>query len=352
MRCSPSCLVLLTVLLSSGLCPAKAQSVVSAAYRGTIVEIIDWYGAAPPVTPGMGVTGSFFYEVCPETMTSSLTRYYFNYGSGAMRNELRSGPFSWDITTNPGSYTSNVAVDLQAAPTGLRQIYVLNTSVSEGNYTTFSGAIDPSFGSVHNAITVSMEDNTLPLTFLRGSYLPTGSNDINLPAATSMQVRVHSHDSSNDDEWTIIVDITQIVWNGPGLVNNYCTSSPNSVGPGALITLQGSNSLSIQDLSLVANGCVPDQFGLFFYGQSTGLTPFGQGSLCISAASPGLFRLSPPTLADSSGTALHPIDWNSGPVSTGPGEILAGSTWHFQYFYRDPTFGFNLSDAVSIEFCP
>jgi hypothetical protein len=49
------------------------------------------------------------------------------------------------------------------------------------------------------------------------------------------------------------------------------------------------------------------------------------------------------------------VDFGSPPASTGPGALTAGSTWYFQYWYRDPLAGganFNLSDALGGTFCP
>ena len=42
-------------------------------------------------------------------------------------------------------------------------------------------------------------------------------------------------------------------------------------------------------------------------------------------------------------------------LSAGGGAITAGSTWNFQFWYRDPQGGpngFNLSDGMRVTFCP
>ena len=42
-------------------------------------------------------------------------------------------------------------------------------------------------------------------------------------------------------------------------------------------------------------------------------------------------------------------------MSSGGGEILPGSTWNTQFWYRDPAFGgagFNLSDGLGVTFAP
>lgn len=132
-------------------------------------------------------------------------------------------------------------------------------------------------------------------------------------------------------------------------VGNYCTSSPNSAGSGAVMGSTGSSSVSANDLRLEASGCPPGQNGIFFYGASEAALPFGDGVRCI--ASP-IYRLNPP-VGTGSGTATRLLDLEALPPSAAP--ILAGSRWRFQFWYRDPgfgSFGFNLSDGLAVEFCP
>ena len=50
------------------------------------------------------------------------------------------------------------------------------------------------------------------------------------------------------------------------------------------------------------------------------------------------------------------LDLAAPPANSGAGQITAGSTWNFQYWYRDPQLpggsGFNLSDALQVLFRP
>ena len=50
------------------------------------------------------------------------------------------------------------------------------------------------------------------------------------------------------------------------------------------------------------------------------------------------------------------IDLAAPPTGGGQSEILAGSTWYFQVWYRDPAGplgnGYNLSSSLGISFCP
>ena len=48
-------------------------------------------------------------------------------------------------------------------------------------------------------------------------------------------------------------------------------------------------------------------------------------------------------------------DYTQPPMDAGSGMITPGSFWYFQAWYRDPAAigaGFNLSDALSVRFCP
>ena len=139
------------------------------------------------------------------------------------------------------------------------------------------------------------------------------------------------------------------------LVSSFCTSSANSVGAGAVIGMSGSASIASADFTLTVDGAVPGQFGLFFYGASQTESPFGNGSLCIAGGGSGLFRLAPALLTDAAGHADRWVDFGAPPASGGAGELAAGSTWFFQYWYRDPAgggAGFNLSDGLQVGFCP
>lgn len=135
----------------------------------------------------------------------------------------------------------------------------------------------------------------------------------------------------------------------------YCSSAPNSVGPGAFIDWTGSTSVLANDLRLAVNGARPNKPGIFYYGPNQIQVPFGDGFRCVGAGGVGVFRL-PIVYADSFGYADYPLDLNSARLSSGPGEIQPGEHWNFQFWYRDPGgpggTNFNLSDALGIAFCP
>ncbi len=83
------------------------------------------------------------------------------------------------------------------------------------------------------------------------------------------------------------------------------------------------------------------------------LEEIGDGVRCVGGQ---IFRLPPPQFTDGAGAAVRPIDFNVPPTGGGhPGSVAAGSTWNFQFWYRDPAGGpggFNLSDGLTVTFCP
>ena len=134
-------------------------------------------------------------------------------------------------------------------------------------------------------------------------------------------------------------------------IATYCTTSPNSAGSGAIISSTGSGSITDNNFGIAAAGLPPNQPGIFFYGNLQTSSPFGQGTLCVSGTG-GVIRIKPSLVASFLGTANRNLDFTLPPFDAGAGMITAGSTWNFQYWYRDPGFGFNLSNALSVTFCP
>lgn len=133
------------------------------------------------------------------------------------------------------------------------------------------------------------------------------------------------------------------------LIRNYCLSTQNSAGVAAGMTSGGAPSISTNQFSIGVQGAVPATQGLFFYGADEIQQPFGLGYRCVGGQ---LFRIST-TVTDAGGNSLLSLDLTSPRVEAG--RILPGSTWKFQYWYRDAqaTGGnFNLSDGLSVTFLP
>jgi subtilisin family serine protease len=133
-----------------------------------------------------------------------------------------------------------------------------------------------------------------------------------------------------------------------GTPTSYCASSPNSVGPGAFMSWSGSQSLSANDLVVIASGAPPNTTGLFFFGTTSVQAPFGNGFRCVGGA---VTRL-PVVHANAFGDAVQNIDLANLPQGQ---VVVAGDVRNFQFWYRNPAGGgalFNLSDGLRVQFCP
>lgn len=156
---------------------------------------------------------------------------------------------------------------------------------------------------------------------------------------------------TTSDGTSSVGTITLEVYDGDpcDLATRYCVAAPNSVGPGALIGHEGSLSVAANDLVLTVSGCPPNQFGLFFYGKGQVQNQLADGFMCVGSNHVRFGALQ----LDGAGAAEQPIDYPNPPQPSGL--ITAGSTWDFQFWYRDPpfgSFGSNFSDAIEATFCP
>ena len=179
--------------------------------------------------------------------------------------------------------------------------------------------------------------------------------DWTVPNTPSTQVRIRVRmDNSGSDYYDISNGNFTVQSTCPSPVN-YCSTSPNSVGSGAVISWTGTPSLATDDFHLVATGCPANQFLVYYYGGGQVSNPFGNGWRCAGNGGVGLFRFQP-FLTDSTGTAMMKINYTQPPAGTGggPGMWLPGDTWYCQGWYRDPAGGgaqFNLTDGLSVTVC-
>lgn len=136
-------------------------------------------------------------------------------------------------------------------------------------------------------------------------------------------------------------------------VDNYCTATANSSGNPAAISSNGTPSLGDNDFDLLGRNLPGGVFGLFFYGPTQVQVAFGDGFRCVGGMT---FRVPPLAQADALGNVVRMLDLNAPPVNSGPGMITSGSSWNFQLWFRDPMgpggTGFNLTDGLSVVFCP
>lgn len=136
----------------------------------------------------------------------------------------------------------------------------------------------------------------------------------------------------------------------PCVIQTYCTRLPNSTGFGASIGSQGTPSLTANDLVLTCAQLPPSIPGIYFYGNNQIDIPFGDGRLCTGG---NITRLTVQG-SNSSGMSNRALDLSAPPFDSGSGAAIAGSTKHFQFWYRDVAggpAGFNTSDGLSVTFC-
>jgi hypothetical protein len=130
---------------------------------------------------------------------------------------------------------------------------------------------------------------------------------------------------------------------------NFCFTSPNTFDPnGSYMGWAGSQFVSNNDFVLIASSVPPNAAGLFFMGLNETFSTFGNGFRCVGGS---VARFSV-IHANTFGDAVQNVDMT---VSPALGRIVAGSTWKFQFWYRNPLAGgagFNLSDGLSVDFCP
>ena len=159
--------------------------------------------------------------------------------------------------------------------------------------------------------------------------------------------RVFAEDQYGNQSFSGSFDYTAT---GTCEISNFCSSTPNSTGSPAIISSNGDITVANNSFELLA-GPVPNEFGVFFYstGQVAGGsgTPFGNGLQCVGGGPP-IQRLS---VEQASGNVLrHEVDFTNPPSPSGM--ITAGSTWHFQAWFRDPAAGgafFDLSDGMTVS---
>ena len=129
---------------------------------------------------------------------------------------------------------------------------------------------------------------------------------------------------------------------------NYCKGALNGDGQNGSMSMSGSVSVAANDLVLVASELTDSSFaGLFVMGDTQAMVPFASGFLCIDLG--GTFIRLNPIINGGGDVISRAVDNTAAPANV----ITPGSTWNFQYWYRDdPAFGTNLTDGIGICFAP
>ena len=132
---------------------------------------------------------------------------------------------------------------------------------------------------------------------------------------------------------------------------NYCATTPNSVGPGVTMGWSGTTSVAAADLILRAEGGPPRTVGLFLASMTPAEVPIRGGVLCVGGP---VKRLVPLVRAGPDGTFERELVPQRRGRATIP--LEAGATWCFQLVYvdqgRKACRAISFSDGLSVEFTP
>ncbi|MDA1266445.1 MAG: FG-GAP-like repeat-containing protein [Planctomycetota bacterium] len=140
--------------------------------------------------------------------------------------------------------------------------------------------------------------------------------------------------------------VVHLVHGGPArLPTRYCVAGVNSTGSAAELRWKFATSVSANQLRLRVVDAVPNELAVFLASPERDLMPFGGGTLCLS----GGVRRAGSLVLGNNGAGFLDLDFTAPNL----GAIVAGSTWSFQAWYRDPggAGGQNLTDALRIPFC-
>lgn len=133
----------------------------------------------------------------------------------------------------------------------------------------------------------------------------------------------------------------------------YCSSTPNSTGMVAILFIEGSPAVAVNDVTLRCAQLPPQQFGIFAASRTQDVVtsvPGSSGILCLGGA---IARFNNAVLSSgATGTVALPIDLTVIPEPTGFASVMSGETWNFQYWTRDvnPTVTSNFSEASAVTF--
>ena len=120
-----------------------------------------------------------------------------------------------------------------------------------------------------------------------------------------------------------------------------------------LIYAGGLASANSDTLEFAAYGLAVNQFGILFMGGGQTSAPLGAGLRCVVSGGQGVHRF-PVEQADFFGEVRVTQIVSHSQGFPGGGPIQPGSSWNFQYWYRDPSgpcgSTFNLSNAIPVDF--
>ncbi|MEZ6005481.1 MAG: S8 family serine peptidase [Planctomycetota bacterium] len=130
---------------------------------------------------------------------------------------------------------------------------------------------------------------------------------------------------------------------GCGQATTFCPGMLNLNGTIGEFSYVGSFDVAANDLTFHVTGCTPNSFGIYIMGPGQTAVFSGNGMLCVDLA----WRLAV-TPIDVFGMSPFVFDNQLDPFN--PYTISPGSTWNFQYWYRDGA-SWNFTGALQVQFC-
>lgn len=142
----------------------------------------------------------------------------------------------------------------------------------------------------------------------------------------------------------------------PGIGTSYCSAAPNSTGAASTLTAHGDPAASANDLTLVAAGLPPGEFGIFLTSNVQDFVPGANGTsdgiLCLGGTIGRFVGQGQIVSSGPLGTFRLAVDLTTLPQGTGTVAATAGETWNFQAWHRDTTprgSGFTPGHSIAVH---
>jgi len=298
-----------------------------------------WTGTA--VAPAIVPTPDSSFELSGsgEVGLLAITQFSFLYqieGSDIAFSQDLVGNIPGGVNPNASIELRNVRLNITSDPFGVPQGSGLFSAALTAEFLDGELFVNPPFGPVS---AFPLVGQTMSAASMVGSFGPSAGG-------VAINANLHMEYTFTAPGFTDI-----LVFDG-GFVGGpcpapvvYCTAAPNSASAGgARIGSTGTPSFLSNDFVLTITDGPVFQTGIFFHGSTQTNVPFGNGFRCAGGS---VVRL-PVTTTGTNGAAFFPLDLTTAGIA--PLDVR-----NFQYWYRDPAAGgtgFNLSDGLSVEFCP
>ncbi|HEV8112601.1 MAG TPA: M64 family metallopeptidase [Planctomycetota bacterium] len=259
-------------------------------------------------------------------------------------------------TDNSLMRSLNRPFNLPSAESIILQIYRIvrpiddssrTTTIYDGTETLFVTPVAPA----GNPLAIQWYENGAPIAGATGTTLDLTTLGLGLcPVTVSVTVQDTTpmvRDDAARAQWMTESRSFTVQPAGTGFTN-FCVTTPNSAGPGAVMGYSGTSSVAANDLVLRTSGCPPFKTAIYFFGAGQTQVVLGNGFRCV--ASP--FVRFPAIQTDFLGDAELVVDLAHLPN----GQVIhSGDVRNFQLWFRDPPGGgasTDTSDGLRVQFCP